>query len=207
MKKKGVVAKKVGMTRIFDDNGFPIPVTVLYIVPQFVVEKKKYEEYEAVKVAYDEKKIKNAKKPILGILKKAGIEDKYYSRFVEFKVEDTKEVEVGKDISLDLLKNVDKVSVIGYTKGRGFASAIKRHNFSRGPETHGSKNVRKLGSTGQSTYPANVIKGKRMPGHYGNERVTIKNLKVVSVEPDERLLLVKGAVPGANGNYVFVTFK
>lgn len=206
MKKNGIIGKKIGMTRIFTEDGQSIPVTALYIVNQTVVEKKCQEKdgYNSIKVAYEETKESKINKPTRGILKKAGVE-KNYRKFIEFKGDYVDSFEPNTDLTIDLFDNVKKVSVVGISKGRGFASAIKRHNFQRGPSGHGSKNVRLLGSIGQCSYPANVFKGKKMPGQYGNRQVTIKNLQVVDVLKEDNLLLVKGSVPGPNGQNLIIT--
>ncbi len=210
MKGKGIIGIKVGMTRIFGDDGTAIPVTVVLAGPCVVLEKKTEDKhgYNAIKVGFDEVPLEKLNKPERGIFEKLGL-DKGYRKIVEFRVNDPKDLEqfeVGKAYDVSLLDGVEKVNVIGYTKGRGFSGAIKRHGFRRGPVSHGSKNIRDVGSIGMSTFPAKVIKGKRMPGRYGNERVTVRNLEVVKVMPEDNLVLLKGSVPGANGNYIYITF-
>lgn len=211
MKIEGILGKKLGMTQIFDSEGNRIPVTVLEVGPCAVVQVKTKERdgYNAVQLGFSPKKLTKFTLPMIGHFLKAGLETGFYI-LREFEVEDPNLFKPGQTISLgdlELSKGL-KVDVVGTTKGRGFTGGIKRWNFQRQPMSHGAKKVhRKKGSSGANTFPGRVIKGKRMPGHYGAERVTIKNLTVVDVLPEKNLLLVKGGVPGAPNSYVMVYFK
>lgn len=208
MKGKGLIGIKVGMTRIFDEDGTTIPVTVIQTGNCKVLQKKDEETdgYKALQLGFDPISIKKVSKPAKGLLDKIGSETGF-KKIVEFRFDDTDEYCVGDDISLDILDDVKRVNVIGTTKGRGFAGAIKRWNFQRGRKTHGSKSYRDLGSIGQCAYPGRVFKGKKMAGQYGNTTMTQKNLKVVKLLKEDNVLLVKGGIPGANGEFVYVTFK
>ena len=211
MKLEGLIGKKLGMTRIFDEEGNVVPVTVLQVGPCAVVQVKTVNKdgYNAVQLGFDPKKLTRCTMPMIGHFLKAGLETGFYI-LREFKVEDPAEFKPGQYITLsDLgLEKGMKVDVTGKTKGRGFTGCIKRWNFQRQPMSHGAKKVhRKRGSSGANTFPGRVIKGKKMAGHYGNETVTVKNLTVVDIDPENNLLLVKGGVPGWNNGYVMVYFK
>ena len=197
----GLIGKKIGMTRIFDNDGNAIPVTVVEAGPCYVVQVKTEETdgYEAVKISFGEKK--NANQPTIGQFKEAGI--KPGIKIVEFKKDAKEEAKPGDEIKVSIFDIGDKVKVSGVSKGRGFAGVIKRHGFSRGPITHGQSNkVRTPGSIGNASYPAKVFKGKKMPGRMGNDRISVKNLQVVKVDADKNLLFVKGAIPGAKNGFV-----
>jgi large subunit ribosomal protein L3 len=211
MKIEGIVGKKLGMTRMFDEEGNSIPVTVLEVGPCAVVQVKRAEKdgYNAIQVGFNPKKLTKCTMPMIGHFLKAGLDSGYYI-LREFKVANIEDFSPGQIITLkdlEISKGM-KVDVAGITKGRGFTGGIKRWNFQRQPMSHGAKKVhRKRGSSGANTFPGRVIKGKKMAGHYGAERVTIKNLKVVDILPDKNLLLVQGGVPGAPNGYVTVYFK
>ncbi len=195
----GIIGRKLGMTRIFGERGRVIPVTVIEAGPCYVTQVKSEETdgYNAVQLGFDETKEKRVTKPVLGHLKKAGVKPlRVLREFRDFELDD--EVQLGQEIRVDIFKEGDKVSVTGYTKGRGFAGVVKRHGFGGGPKTHGqSDRWRAPGSIGQSSFPSRVLKGLRMAGRMGNTRVTVKNLEVVKVDPENNLLVIKGAVPGA----------
>ncbi len=196
---KFMLGRKAGMTQLFDEAGICTPVTVIDCGPIVVVQNKTEEVdgYKAVKVGYEE--YKKANKPHKGQFAKAESEPMRVLR--EF--EPDQEYEVGQKLKVDEMFNVDDVvDVIGTSKGKGYAGAIKRHNFSRGPVTHGSKYHRAAGSMGSSATPSRVIKGKKMPGHMGHERVTVQNLRVVKVDGERNILVVKGAIPGPKGGLV-----
>lgn len=198
----GILGRKVGMTRIFTDDGRWVEVTLVQAGPCIVVQRKTREKdgYEAVQLGFEEIKPKRCTKPLLGHFKKAGVPPMRFLR--EFRVEPDSELKPGDEIRVDIFKVGDKVDIAGTSKGRGFAGVIKRHGYSGGPNTHGSNFHRRPGSIGQSAWPAEVYKGKGLPGHMGNVRVTVQNLEVVDVVPEKNLLVVRGSIPGANGSLV-----
>ena len=203
----GIIGKKVGMTQIFATDGTVTPVTVIKAGPCVVVQRKTVSSdgYEAVQLGLvEEKAPRNTNKPMAGHFKKAGIPPTRVLR--EFRLEGG-DANVGDKVLVDLFAVNDKVEIIGTSKGRGFAGFIKRHNFGGGRKSHGSMFHRAPGSIGASAYPSRVIKGTRMAGHMGVERKTIKNLKVVAVNAEENLLLIKGSVPGPNGAVVVIKKK
>lgn len=203
---EGLIGRKVGMTQIINDNGEMIPVTVIKAGPCVVVQRKSEEKdgYEAVQLGLIENnKVKSLNKPLKGHLEKRGIKQ-LVKILKEVRVKDEKELEEGKELTVELFENVKKVNVVGISKGKGFQGVMKRHGFGGGRMSHGSKIHRTPGSTGAATYPGRVMKGKKLPGHTGNERITVKNLKVEKILKDENLLLVRGAVPGPNGGLVIV---
>lgn len=193
---KGLIAKKLGMTRVFNPDGNLVPVTVVQAGPCVVTQIKTVETdgYNALQVAFGAKKEQRVNKPMRGHFAKAG--EQCFSVVKEFAVEDPSQFTLGQEITVDLFKVGDLVDVVGVSKGKGFAGTIKRHRFSRGPAGHGSHNVREPGSIGCSAWPSRVTKGKRMPGHMGVDQKTVKNLQIVDIRPEENLLLIKGAVPG-----------
>lgn len=201
----GILGKKIGMTRVFTQDGRWIDVTVLEAGPCTVVQRKTRDNdgYEAVQIGFGAVKEKRVNKPMQGHFKKAGIEPKRNLR--EFRVAADCELKTGDELKADVFSAGDRVDVSGTSKGRGFAGVIKRHGFSGGPGGHGSHFHRAPGSIGQSADPAKVYKGKKMPGHMGNRKVTVQNLEVVEVDLDKNLLVVRGAVPGANGGLVSVS--
>jgi len=194
---KAILGEKLGMSQIFDKEGKPVPVTVIKAGPCYITGIKTQENdgYEAVQLGFGQ--AKRLTKPEEGRLKKAKIKEKL-KYFREFKIEDIevlKNLKLGEKIDVSVFQEGDKVMVSGISKGKGFAGVIKRHGFSRGPETHGSDHHRRPGSIG-SMFPQRVIKGRKMPGHMGAERITIKGLKVAKVLPETDILLIKGAIPG-----------
>ncbi len=191
-----LLGKKIGMTNVFSADGRLIPVTVVQAGPCVVtqVKTKDRDGYNALQLGFDEKKVEKLNKPIAGHLKKST--DKGFRVLREFRTDDSEGIESGTTLSIDMFSVGDKVNISGISKGRGFQGTIKRHGFSRGPETHGSRNHRKPGSIGNSAWPAKVIKGKKMPGHMGTDRETVKNLIIVDIKHEDNLLLVKGPVPG-----------
>ncbi len=201
---KMIIGRKIGMTQVFDEEGNAIPVTVIKAGPCVVVQKKTPETdgYSAVQLGFEEIPEKKVNKPMLGHFKKYGVKPMRILR--EFRVENPDEFEVGQVIDVSIFEPGDVVDVTGWSKGRGFAGAMKRWGFQGGPRSHGSKFHRMLGSVGQHTEPAKIWKGKKMPGRYGNERVTVRNLKVVKVDPENNLLVVKGGVPGARGGLLLI---
>ena len=199
----GIIGKKVGMTHLFDENGNRVAVTVVEAGPCTVTQVRTAESdgYSAVQLAFQDCKDKQLTKAELGHLKKAGL--KHGKRhLVEFR--GMADLKVGDTVTVEAFEDGQHVSVTGVSKGNGFQGTVKRHNFARGPETHGSHNVRAPGSIGASAYPSRVFKGKRMSGHMGAERVTQLGLRVVARDPENNLLLIKGAVPGATNSVVIV---
>jgi large subunit ribosomal protein L3 len=206
----GIIGRKVGMTQIFAEDGTVTAVTVIKAGPCVVVQTKSAagsDGYNAVQLGLVEDKpirLKNVTKPMRGHFEKTGGGLPPTRILKEIRLDGEAEVSIGDQVKADLFADGDKIDVIGKSKGRGFAGTIKRHNFSRGPESHGSMNVREPGSIGQSAYPSRVIKGTKSSGHMGDERVTVKGLTVARVDVENNLLMVKGAVPGANGSLVVV---
>lgn len=202
---KSLLGKKLGMTQIFNqETGRLSPVTVIQVGPCPVVQVKSEETdgYNAVQLGFGDARPSTTTLPMRGHFKKAGVMPRKFLR--EFRLDAKPEVEIGQELTVELLEGAAKVNVTGVSKGRGFQGGIKRHGFSTGPKTHGSRNYRAPGSIGQCATPARVFKGRRMPGQYGNVRMTTRNLKVQQVDVENNLLLVGGAVPGARNGYVIV---
>ena len=200
----GILAKKIGMTQIFEDGKF-IPVTVVEAGPNFVLQKKTVENdgYTALQLGFDEKKEKNTTKPVMGIFEKAGVNPQRFIK--ELRVDSVEGYELGQEIKVDVLAGVEFVDITGTSKGKGTSGVMKRHGFGGNRASHGvSRNHRLGGSIGMSTWPGKVLKGKRMAGQYGNETVTVQNLRVVKVDAENNLLLIKGAVPGSKNSYIVV---
>ena len=194
--KKAILARKIGMTQIFSEDGVLTPVTVLQAGPCVVTQVKTLEKdgYEAVQVGFEDKRETLVNMPDRGKFDKADIP---YKRFIrEFKLDNASEYSVKDEITVDIFEAGDKIDVSAISKGKGYQGAIKRHGQSRGPMGHGSKYHRHAGSNGSASDPSKVFKGKKMPGHMGAKRVTIQNLVIVRVDAEDNLLLVKGAVPG-----------
>jgi large subunit ribosomal protein L3 len=207
----GIIGKKVGMTQIFAADGTVTPVTVIKAGPCVVVQKKSSagkDGYNAVQLGLVEDKpvkLKNVNKPMRGHFEKTGGGVPPTRVLKEFRLEDSADAtNVGDKVLVDQFADGDMIEVIGRSKGRGFAGTVKRHNFNRGPESHGSMNVRAPGSIGQSAYPSRVIKGTRSSGHMGDERVSVRGLTVARVDIENNLLMVRGAVPGATGSVVII---
>ena len=200
--KKAILAKKVGMTQIFNEAGELVPVTVLQAGPCVVTQVKTVENdgYDAVQVGFEDIREKLVNKPVKGMFDKAGVSYKRYVR--EFKLEG--EYAVKDEIKAEIFEAGDKVDATAIAKGKGFQGAIKRHGRSRGPMAHGSKYHRHAGSNGSCSTPSRVFKGKKMPGHMGGKKVTTQNLEVVRVDAEKNLLLVKGAVPGPKKSLVTI---
>ena len=218
--KKAILATKVGMTQVFNEDGLLTPVTVLAAGPVFVTQVKTMENdgYEAVQVGFVDKKERTVNKDAtgrkevahrhgvtkaeMGHFKKAGVSGKRYVK--EFLFENVSDYKLGDEIKADIFEANDKVDVTAISKGKGFQGAIKRHGQSRGPMAHGSKFHRHAGSNGACSSPSKVFKGKKMPGHMGSRKVTVQNLEIVRVDVENNLLLVKGAVPGSKKALVTV---
>ena len=200
--KKGILAIKVGMTQIFNENGELVPVTVLQAGPCAVTQVKTVDNdgYDAVQVGFVDKRNKLVNKPQKGHFEKAGVSYKRYVR--EFRFENAAEYKLADEIKADIFAEGDRVDVTAISKGKGFQGAIKRHGQSRGPMAHGSKYHRHAGSNGACSDPSRVFKGKKMAGHMGSVQVTVQNLDVVRVDVENNVILVKGAVPGPKKSLV-----
>lgn len=202
--KKSIVGRKLGMTQIFNEAGKVVPVTVIQAGPCVVLQKKTVETdgYDAIKVGFEDIREKLVNKPDKGQFVKANAKLK---RFVkELRLEDVAGYEVGNEIKADVFEVGEKIDITGTSKGKGFQGVIKRWHSSRGPETHGSKFHRAVGSMGASSFPSRTFKGKKLPGHMGNKKSTMLNLEVVRVDLERNLLLVKGAVPGPKKGLVII---
>jgi large subunit ribosomal protein L3 len=206
----GIIGRKVGMTQIFGEDGSVTPVTVIKAGPCVVVQTKSAagkDGYNAVQLGLVEEKairLKNVTKPLRGHFEKTGGGVPPTRVLKEIRLVGEPEAAIGDQVKVDVFTDGDAIEVVGKSKGRGFAGTVKRHKFSRGPESHGSMNVRRPGSIGQSAYPSRVIKGTKSSGHMGDARVTVKGLTVAKVDIENNLLMVRGAVPGANGSLVVV---
>ncbi|MBQ7549474.1 MAG: 50S ribosomal protein L3 [Clostridia bacterium] len=203
--KKGLIGKKIGMTQIFDDKGNVIPVTVVEAGPCAVVQKKTMENdgYEAIQVGFGDMKANRVKKPMKGHFAKNDVAPKKVLR--EFRLDDISGVNVGDIIKADVFAVGDKVDVIGTSKGHGTAGSVKRWNFGRLRESHGTGPVaRHAGSLGACSSPSRVFKGKKLAGHYGVERTTVQNLSIAKVDAENNLVAIKGAIPGPKGGIVVI---
>lgn len=202
---KGILGRKVGMTQVFTENGSVVPVTVIQAGPVYVTQIKTVEKdgYNALQVAFEDKKEQRVNKPLKGHFEKAGVSTK--SQIAEFRVDSVEGYELGQEIKLDLFTEGEKVDATAISKGKGFQGVIKRHGQSRGPESHGSRYHRRPGSMGACSSPSRVFKGKNLAGHMGHVQVTIQNLDVVRVDAEKNIILVKGAVPGPKKGLVTIT--
>lgn len=200
---KAILGRKIGMTRVFKD-GIAIPVTVIKAGPCYVVQKKVIEKdgYNAIQVGFEETSEKKVNKPLLGHFKKAGVGP--FRILKELKVEDPENYQIGQVIDLTIFNEGERIDITGWSKGKGFQGAMKRWGFSGGPRSHGTKFLRELGSMGASTHISRIIKGKKMPGRKGNERVTVLNSEIVKVIPEKNIIAVKGGVPGARDSLVVI---
>lgn len=202
---RGLIGKKVGMTQIYDDQGTMTPVTVVEAGPCTVTQIKTQdnEGYDAIQIGYGERKKKHLNKPLEGHFNRGKVSPKRI--LAEFNPIPGFDYKVGQEFNVSLFKPGEYVDVSGKSKGRGFAGVIKRHNFHRQPQTHGTKNtLRHPGSIGQASDPSRVFKGLKMAGQYGNKKITVTNLKVVKVDKDNNQIMLKGAVPGANNGIVYI---
>jgi len=205
---KSIIGKKIGMTQLFDEKGNVIPVTVVEAGPCPVVMKKTMENdgYEAIQLGFGDIKVQRLNKPMQGHFKKAGTAIK--KTLKEVKPSDFESLNVGDILKADIFAVGEHVDVVGTSKGKGWAGAIKRWNFSRLKETHGTGPVaRHQGSLGACSDPSRVFKGKKLPGHMGHERVTIKNLNIVKVDAENNLIAIKGAIPGPKGGIVLISYS
>ena len=201
----GIIGKKIGMTQLFQESGETVAVTAIQAGPSVVTQIKSRDRdgYDAIQVGFIENKVKQSQlsSPEMGHLR--GLENVRYLR--EFRTDDISSVKRGDKVDVGFLKHGDLVNVTGLSKGKGFAGVVKRHHFAGGPKTHGQTDRHRApGSIGATTFPGRVLKGKRMAGHMGNRRVTARNLQVIQADAERNLLLVKGAVPGANGELLVI---
>lgn len=206
IRENGLVAKKIGMSRMLDEYGNMIPVTLLEVEKQKVTKilTEDRDGYNGFQVGFFTKSEKNLTKPDVSRLRKSGLEENF-ARFKEFRTEKAVEgVEVGADVTASVFEGATNVDISGLTKGRGFQGAVKRWGYAIGRMTHGSRFHRRTGSLGNCTTPGRVMKGKKMPGHYGQERRTVRNLKLVNLDVESNILAVKGSVPGNRGGYLEV---
>ena len=201
---KGILGRKIGMTQVFTKSGKLIPVTVVAVEPNVVTQIKTTENdgYEAIQLGFDTKREKLATKASLGHTNKANTTPKRFTK--EIRGVDVNNYELGQIIKADIFAEGDYLDITGTTKGRGFAGVVKRYRFGGGRASHGGAWTRRTGSIGCREFPGNVVKGKKMPGHMGNTRCTMQNLKVVRVMNDDNVILVKGAIPGANGGILVI---
>ncbi len=201
---KGMIGKKLGMTGVFSNDGIYVPVTVVKLGPCVVTQIKTVanDGYNSLQIGFGLKKTKNITKPLQGHYQKSGGGAFEVTR--EFPVDDPENYQLGQVISPEMFKIGEKVDVVGKSKGRGFSGVIKRHGFSGGRMTHGSHSKRTPGSIGCSAWPAKVVRGKKMPGHYGDARTTVRNMEVVDIRPDENIVLIKGPLPGSRSSLVTV---
>ncbi|HLR35656.1 MAG TPA: 50S ribosomal protein L3 [Tissierellales bacterium] len=196
---KNILGKKIGMTQIFHEDGTVVPVTVIEAGPMEVLQKKTVENdgYNAIQVGYEIAKEHRVNKPLKGHYDKANVE--YRKHLSEFKVEDLNEFEIGQELKADIFEAGDKVDVSGVSKGKGTQGPVKRYGLAKGRTTHGSKTHRAPGAMAGAAYPGRVLKGKKLAGRMGHEKVTVQNLEIIRVDSEKNLLLVKGAVPGPKG--------
>ena len=201
----GLLGNKIGMTQIFDESGNIVPVTILKVGPCIItqIKTKIKDGYNAIQVGYSNTSNKSLTQSELGHLQKSNIQPLKYLK--EFRMENVDEFEVGQVLNVDLLSVNQLVNIKGKTIGKGFSGLQKRHNFTRGPMTHGSKNHRAPGSIGMGTTPGRVLPGKKMAGQLGNKLTTIKKLKVIQLSSEENILIIKGSVPGKPGNLLSIT--
>jgi large subunit ribosomal protein L3 len=200
----GIIGRKVGMTQVFNEKGEAVPATLIEAGPCPIVQVKTKEKdgYAAVQLGFGDKREKNLTKPVIGQYKKSGTPVRAMLR--EFRVDDGAEYTAGQEIKVDLFEVGKKVDVVATSIGRGFQGTTKRHGFTGGKATHGVTTHRQPGSIGASAFPSRVIKGKRLPGRMGGKRVTMKNLQVVAVDPEQSLLVVRGSIPGPVRGFVLV---
>jgi len=199
---KAIIGKKIGMTQVFDENGHVVPVTVIQAGPCWIVDKRTTDKngYEAVQIGFDPARLKQVRKPRAGQFAKAKVEP---TRVLQ-EIRGTTELEIGAKFTVDIFAKGATVAISGKSKGRGFQGVVKRHGYTGGPASHGSKTGRIPGSVGASAWPSRVVPGRRLPGHMGDAQVTVRNLTVVGVDAEQNLLWIKGSVPGARNTYLTI---
>lgn len=203
---KGILGKKIGMTQLYEENGTLVPVTVIEAGPCIVLQVKKptKDSYTAIKLGFGDKKDSRTNKADLGNFKKAKSSPKRFIKELRLAPPEVEKYKIGLEIKADVFQEGEFVDIVGISKGKGFQGGMKRWNWTAGKAGHGSMHHRRPGSIGASSFPSRVFKGKHMPGHLGAERVSVQNLKVLKVDTDKNLLVVKGAVPGHNNSYLTV---
>ncbi len=203
---RGLLAKKIGMARLFDKDGVLVPVTVLEIYENQIIALKneKKDGYSALKIGFKKVKKEKLTKPEQGLFKDPVFKDKCYRKICEFRVDEKAltEYKVGQSLDLQLFDNIGKVDVSSTSKGKGFAGVVARYGFAGGRRSHGHRMGKRPGSIGMCTYPGKVLKGKKMPGHAGNKRVTVQNLAIAKIDKDKNLIMLKGPVPGSRNSDV-----
>ncbi|MBN2145478.1 MAG: 50S ribosomal protein L3 [Candidatus Aureabacteria bacterium] len=204
--KLGLIGRKIGMTQLFNENGNHVPLTVIQAGPCVVIQKKttKSDRYNAIQLGFEEKKEKLTSKPLTGHFSKAGLKPKKILMEMRLNDQDIEKYNVGDSITIEKLEGCKFVDVTGTTKGRGFTGVAKRHGFQTPKKSHGTHDAFRHGGSLGSRFPQRVVPGRKMAGHYGNERVTIQNLQVHSIRKDDHLILVEGAVPGPNNSIVII---
>jgi large subunit ribosomal protein L3 len=201
----GIIGRKLGMTQIFLEDGSVVPVTIVEAGPCTVIQKKTKERdgYNALQLGFFPKNSQRVNKPLSGHFKKAGAGPYYHLK--EFRVENVEEFESGQEVTLNLFKPGDVVDVVGLSKGKGFTGVMKRHGFHGSPGSHGTHEYfRHGGSVGSAAYPHHTFKGMKMPGHHGNQKVTLQNIKIVDVKEDQNLILLKGGIPGGRHGWILI---
>ena len=203
---KGLLGKKLGMTHVYDEDGRAVPVTVVEAGPCTILQTRIKEKngYSAIQLGFGSRQVKNVTKPVLGTLKEAGCQDNPPAWIKEIRLDDDTDQAVGSQLTAEIFNKNEFVDVTGITKGRGFQGVVKRFNFGGGRATHGGDWLRRPGSIGMCEFPGKVYKGRKMPGHMGNIKRTVQNLKVVDVVPEDNILLIKGGIPGPNGGNVVI---
>lgn len=201
----GIIGKKIGMTQLFDKKGFVIPVTLLKVGPCTITEIKKESLYTKIQIGYEETNPNKLTKPMIGHFAKNNLPCFKYLR--EYKIQSNEIPKIGEIIKIDKIKEEKLVNISGISIGKGFSGYQKRHKFSRGPMSHGSKNHREPGSIGAGTTPGRVFPGKKMAGRMGNKQVSIKNLKVIKTDNKNNILILKGSIPGKKGNIIYINQK
>lgn len=199
---RGMLGKKLGMTGVYASDGKYIPVTVVKVGPCFVtqIKSESIDGYNAIQLGFEDKKEKRITNALKGHFKKSG--DKFFAHLKEFIVDKPEEYSLGQEITLEMFEIGELVEVTGTSKGRGFSGTIRRHGFSRGPETHGCRNHREPGSIGCSAWPSKVVRGKKMPGQFGVEKKTVRNLEIVDIRSEDNVILVKGQIPGSKSGLI-----
>lgn len=202
----GILGKKIGMTQVFKEDGTVVPVTVIEAGPCYVIMRRTPDRdgYSAIQLGFEEIKENKVNKPLLGHFKKHNVPPLRYIREIRVEPEELGSIEEGRVVTCEIFQVGEKVHVTGHTKGRGFQGVMKRHGMSGQRDSHGARYHRVIGSIGMRKFPGRVHKGKRMPGHMGTNRVTVRNLEVVAIYPERNLLLVKGAVPGYRGSLLII---